>query len=71
MDETEMMSMSLLKCEGCGLYHFCLGNITLNLTEKELWGIGNVIAQAVIGIKGGEGGVSKNVVLGRHSNLTH
>ena len=69
MDKMEMMPMKLLKCEGCGLYHFCLGNITLNLTEKELWGMGNIIAQAIIGVRGNGQDVSKNTVPRRHGIL--
>ncbi|MBE9570362.1 MAG: hypothetical protein IMF11_07040 [Proteobacteria bacterium] len=69
MGKTEMMPMKLLKCEGCGLYHFCLGNITLNLTEKELGAMGNIIAQAIIGVRGNGRDVFENIASRRHGNL--
>ena len=64
-----MMPMKLLKCEGCGLYHFCLGSVTLNLTERELVIMGKIIAQAIIETGSDGRDVSKNTVPRRHGNL--
>lgn len=69
MDKREMIPMKLLKCEGCGLYHFYLGSVTLNLAEKELWAMGNIIARAIIGTRSDERGMSKNSAMRRHGNL--
>ncbi|MCD6153622.1 MAG: hypothetical protein J7J07_06895 [Syntrophobacterales bacterium] len=48
MGERNMMPMKLIKCEHCGLYHFFIGNVTLNMTETELWVMGNIIAQSFL-----------------------
>ena len=45
MNKKGAMPIQLTKCEHCGFYHFSLGNVTLTLTETELWVIGNIIAR--------------------------
>lgn len=45
MNKKGAMPMKLIKCEQCGFYHFFLGNVTLTLTETELWIMGNIIVR--------------------------
>ena len=46
-----MIPMKLLKCKSCGRYHFAIGYVTLNLSEKELSVMRNLITQTLINIR--------------------
>ena len=70
MDKVRVQ-MKLIKCEHCSFYHFFLGHITLNLTEKQLWAMGNIITQVLIDARKNESNISENVVQRKCSNLVN
>jgi hypothetical protein len=69
MDERSMMPMKLMKCKHCGNYHFFMGNVTLNLTETELWVMGNIIAQSFLQKGDGEPDISGKRDLQKRRNM--
>ena len=70
MDKVRVQ-MKLIKCEHCSFYHFFLGHITLNLTEKQLWAMGNIINQVLIDARENESNMSENVGQRKCSNLVN
>ena len=70
MDKVRVQ-MKLIKCEHCGFYHFFLGHITLNLTEKQLWAIGDIINQVLIDVRESESNMSENMGQRKCGNLVN
>ena len=60
MNKKGVIPMQLTKCEYCGFYHFFLGNVTLTLTETELWVMGDIIVRYFMDKKEGKIDAFKN-----------